>query len=337
MKKYTKVYTRENTLFSIQVWEEHQGHRLKNHFGENAPISLFEVRGGVAYVHYVEDIFEQWQRIIAATGNSNPEVIEQLMDRYATQIEKLEEIWRKEVFASREELVAFFDFMADMWVGVSVSYCLPETKNIDPRYQDLGMQLRNRSVDFLDNTDRVVHTTLQKLYPELGDLVKYISIEELRAGEVPDKSVLEDRQKQYLYFDFKILTGDIDVKDFALTQGITLVEEKIPEGIQELKGQVAMKGKATGRVRVLQNKSQIKDLVEGEVLVTAMTTPDFLPAMNKAVAFVTDEGGITCHAAIVAREMKKPCVIGTKFATQVLKNGDEVEVDADAGIVKLIT
>ena len=71
-------------------------------------------------------------------------------------------------------------------------------------------------------------------------------------------------------------------------------------------------------------------------MVSSMTVPDFLPAMKRASAFVTDEGGITCHAAIIAREMKKPCIIGTKIATQVLKNGTEVEVDANNGVVKIL-
>jgi pyruvate,water dikinase len=67
-----------------------------------------------------------------------------------------------------------------------------------------------------------------------------------------------------------------------------------------------------------------------------MTTPDYVPAMNKAAAFVTDEGGITCHAAIVAREMKKPCVIATRFGTKMFKDGDLIEVDADNGIIRKI-
>ena len=67
-----------------------------------------------------------------------------------------------------------------------------------------------------------------------------------------------------------------------------------------------------------------------------MTFPNYIAAMEKAAAFVTDEGGILCHAAIIAREMKKPCVIGTKIATQTLKNGDEVEVNANVGMVKII-
>ncbi len=73
---------------------------------------------------------------------------------------------------------------------------------------------------------------------------------------------------------------------------------------------------------------------KGDILVTSMTTPDYVPAMEKALAFVTDEGGLSCHAAIVAREMKKPCIIGTKIATKVLKENDLVEVDANKGIIK---
>ncbi len=65
-----------------------------------------------------------------------------------------------------------------------------------------------------------------------------------------------------------------------------------------------------------------------------MTVPDFVPAMRKAAAIVTDEGGITCHAAIIARELGKPCVIGTKFATKVFRDGDLVEVDSEVGVVR---
>jgi pyruvate,water dikinase len=67
-----------------------------------------------------------------------------------------------------------------------------------------------------------------------------------------------------------------------------------------------------------------------------MTFPSFISAMQKAAAFVTDEGSITCHAAIIAREMKKPCIVGTKIATQILHDGDLVDVDADNGVVKII-
>lgn len=67
-----------------------------------------------------------------------------------------------------------------------------------------------------------------------------------------------------------------------------------------------------------------------------MTTPDYILPMKKAMGFITDEGGATCHAAIVAREMNKPCITSTKIATKVLKDGDRIEVNADKGIVKIL-
>ena len=70
---------------------------------------------------------------------------------------------------------------------------------------------------------------------------------------------------------------------------------------------------------------------------TSMTTTNMVPLIRHAAAIVTDEGGITCHAAIISRELKIPCVVGTQIATKVLKNGDRVEVDADNGTVKIIS
>jgi len=70
--------------------------------------------------------------------------------------------------------------------------------------------------------------------------------------------------------------------------------------------------------------------------VTSMTRPEFVPLMKKAAGVVTDEGGISCHAAIISRELGIPCIIGTKTATRRLKDGDQVEVNADRGIVKII-
>ncbi|MFH1366572.1 MAG: PEP-utilizing enzyme [Patescibacteria group bacterium] len=108
------------------------------------------------------------------------------------------------------------------------------------------------------------------------------------------------------------------------------------KGIKVIKGMTAQQGKVKGKVRVIRLEHQTALLKTGEILVTSMTDPDMVPAMKKARAIVTDEGGITCHAAIVSRELKIPCVVGTKIATQVLKDGDRVEVDANIGIVRKI-
>ena len=89
-----------------------------------------------------------------------------------------------------------------------------------------------------------------------------------------------------------------------------------------------------GTVKYLKTAEDNFKVKKGDILVTKMTTPDYLPAMEKAAAFVTDEGGLTCHAAIIAREMDKPCIVGTKIATDIFIDGDKVEVDANKGIIK---
>jgi phosphohistidine swiveling domain-containing protein len=114
------------------------------------------------------------------------------------------------------------------------------------------------------------------------------------------------------------------------------VDSTSMENVREIKGQIAYKGNIKSRVIVVLRNEDFSKFQDGDILVTSMTRPEFVPLMKMASAFITDEGGITCHAAIVARELKKPCIIGTKIATKVLKDGDMVEVDADKGIVKII-
>jgi pyruvate, water dikinase len=104
--------------------------------------------------------------------------------------------------------------------------------------------------------------------------------------------------------------------------------------ITELKGNVAQTGLVKGTVKIVMSVKDLNKVKKGDILVTYMTSPNFLTAMKLAAAFVTNEGGLTCHAAIVAREMGKPCIIGTKIATKVFKDGDMVEMDANKGIVR---
>jgi len=103
-----------------------------------------------------------------------------------------------------------------------------------------------------------------------------------------------------------------------------------------VKGNVASKGRAKGPAKIVMHPTQITKVERGDVLVAPMTSPDFVVGMLKAVAIVTDHGGITSHAAIVSRELGLPCVVGTKIATKVFVDGDMLEVDAEEGLVKKI-
>ena len=129
------------------------------------------------------------------------------------------------------------------------------------------------------------------------------------------------------YVDYNRILGKM-YADFAPIPNTTHTSEVT------VRGQIGCKGKVTGRVRVIgMDGVAHANLQSGEILVCAMTTPDLLPLMQKAGAIVTDQGGILSHAAIVSRELQKPCIVATKNATQLLKDGDLVEVNADLGFV----
>jgi len=130
----------------------------------------------------------------------------------------------------------------------------------------------------------------------------------------------------------KILTGK-SAKTFLAKQKF----EKIKmDNLKELKGTCACPGKARGIIRVINLPEEIGKMKVGDIMLAHTTFPALVPAMKKASAVITEDGGITCHAAIVSRELKKPCVVGVKFALQVLKDGDIVKVDASKGVVTKI-
>ncbi len=123
-------------------------------------------------------------------------------------------------------------------------------------------------------------------------------------------------------------------RDFAIF-GAPLVDDSLGS-VRELKGVIAFKGVVRGIAKIVKVAHEIGKVNEGDIIIAPTTAPSFIFGMKRAAAFVTEEGGITSHAAIVAREMKKPCIIGTKVATRVFKDGDMVEVDAEKGIVRIV-
>ncbi len=116
-------------------------------------------------------------------------------------------------------------------------------------------------------------------------------------------------------------------------------EKEADENDVILKGLPASPGKISGTARVLLNVDEMEKFREGDILVTKMTAPDWVPIMGKARAIITDEGGLTCHAAIISRELGVPCIVGTSSfgqkATETLRDGETITVDAKNGLVYL--
>lgn len=168
-------------------------------------------------------------------------------------------------------------------------------------------------------------------YLQEKEVVSFLTGEELNL-----KKIISDRRKGFvLYLDPKkrlvCLAGNDIPK--ALTAFNLQTEEK---EIEEIKGTIASKGKAVGTVAIVRGVKDLEKVKEGNILVAVTTHPDYIPAMRKASAIITDEGGITSHAAIVSREFGIPCIVGTKNATKILHDGEKVEVEANKGLVKKI-
>jgi phosphohistidine swiveling domain-containing protein len=105
---------------------------------------------------------------------------------------------------------------------------------------------------------------------------------------------------------------------------------------EQLKGMCACPGNAKGVARVINVPADMPKMKAGDIMVSHNTYPSLVPAMKKAAAIITEEGGITCHAAIVSREMQIPCIVGVKGLLQALKDGDKLAVDATQGTIKVI-
>ena len=179
----------------------------------------------------------------------------------------------------------------------------------------------------------LVEETMRRFKMTREDLW-YVLPSEIKLLEKNKDLVLKEIEKRKSAFIFELIS-----KRESYISGNEAKEKFIEKDLEKadfFKGITGSRGKVQGTVRLVFSAKDMNNFKQGEILVSVTTNPEFILVMQKASAFITDEGGITCHAAIVAREMQKPCVVGIKFATKTLKNGDLVEVDADNGMVKII-
>jgi len=160
---------------------------------------------------------------------------------------------------------------------------------------------------------------------EIVDALKHSSVD-------PGLIAARKNETVMIFKKDKVITLEVDEK---LRNTIKAIEDDYFQGTK-IRGFSACRGNHTGIVKIIDDARDMYKMKKGDVLVSKMTTPDILMAIKESGAIVTDEGGLTCHAAIVSREFGIPCIIGTRIASRILKDGDLVEVDADKGVVKII-
>lgn len=241
---------------------------------------------------------------------------------------------KKEV-SSIPELEIFFKLFTGYMKYVAYTWILPGLDFVPQQIKDEAMILREKTESYAGRRDSIMVDFAKKIINDGSVDPTFLTLVEVK--NLPDKAkdITTQRSKGFLFYKGEIVTGD-KIKEFCEKNNIVIREPEI-QSQTEVKGMTAQKGVVRGKVRVIYTEEELgKIKTEEDILVTPMTRPEFVPAIKIAGAFVTDEGGIVCHAAIISRELKKPCIVGTKNATKIFKDGDLVEVDADNGMVKIL-
>jgi phosphoenolpyruvate synthase/pyruvate phosphate dikinase len=227
--------------------------------------------------------------------------------------------------ADRKKVIGEYGFSKKIayWLDVFDSYA---------RYHDLRKEVQMKAVYA---AHLILIETSRRTKVNADDLLWlwHDEIEKLLSGKKIDNSEISRRKAAIsVLITEKSIVYESGKE--ALESHNKFLKKYFPKA-GELKGSCASSGKAKGRARIcLGSVDAMKKIKKGDILVTGMTTPDYVPAMRKAAAIITDEGGITCHAAIISRELRIPCIVGTKNATSILKDCDLVGVDAGKGIIK---
>lgn len=251
--------------------------------------------------------------------------------------------WTKEEFASQ---IKTFN-KSSIQKQISFDQVIKDLKNSEKDLEYLLMAKRFIYIkDARDDFRRESVYYAGNLYKELArrmnlskDDTSYLQEKEIidfLSGNNISKEKIKERKKGFVvYLDenkkLVCLEGNV-VEKLLLMFNIPIVKEEI----KELTGMVASQGAAKGKVVIVKGIKDLNKVNEGDILVAVTTHPDYVAAMRKAAAIVTNEGGITSHAAIVAREFGIPCVVGTRHATSIFSDGDMVEVDSIKGIIKRI-
>ena len=199
--------------------------------------------------------------------------------------------------------------------------------------KDLRDDFRRKAVFYAQST--LFNELARRMNLKLKDISYFLEREilDFLDRNIVSKNYINWQKGFVIFFDNskKInCAGGKDVKITMRKLGISTKESYLTE----IKGVPASKGLIEGKVTIVKGVKDLLKVKKGDILVAVTTHPDYVPAMQKASAIVTDEGGITSHAAIVARELGVPCIVGTKKASKILKDNDKVEVDANIGFVR---
>ncbi len=334
---FQKSYSRDTTLFMQGLWARGLTQLSKEKFGWDNPYLPFIahfMNDGVVEIWEHKKAIEWFLNTLLDENRNGMEFLEKVFKEYVDLLGQLKKLHQKKFLDTRKDIERYTELVYQASLDMTLFFYVGVDKRSPSKAKKLSIQARKLG-DFFAENDVFVRNNISrrgKISKELAGVV--LSAEFIK---IPAKANLEKRLSRYLMIDGSVTySGSLDTLMKEHGEYVFEKNGALTGKVGEVAGQPAYKGVARGLVRIVRKQSHLEKVKKGDILVAPMTTPDFLPAMDRAAAFVTDEGGVTCHAAIVSREMEKPCVIGTKYATEVLRDGDLVEVDANKGVVRIL-
>lgn len=286
-------------------------------------------------IYYLEKEREMWNELFWLEENLEKEINEKNLSKAEENFLKIIEKYK--YFGSY-----FF---------IIFSLGLQLTKKFENRQEDSPEELKKHniwrnSVEF--NEKKLKESVLKfleffvvrrKINYEAKNLLNYLTfselIEILRGNFDPLKEIGKRKKEGYVFFGLKSFEGCYDITNTFKD----IVKELKEKNVEELVGSPAFVEEKVicGEAVIIKDVSELeKKNIKGKIIITSMTTPDFTPYLEHVKGIVTDEGGITSHAAILSREMKIPCIIGTQIATKTIENGEMIELNLKNGIINKI-
>lgn len=329
---YKKTISREKTIIETEIYYkgEYEGIKsLTNGLYYFKPLFIYDKEKGITNVYYNDLSLEESPKNIYYYMQKDIDNTKELYSKALESCDYLNKI------VDTNKAFNYKEFIHNMLI----IYPFTSLGNLAGHFENISQELKELLVDFRNNYDYILykaneylHLKVKEILPkEYQEHLKFLFIKEVFNNQLPSFETIEQRKRGYIYFDNKLELVEDSTK-WLEKKNITI--KKLQDG-NVIKGSIAYNGITTGKVCQVFKKEDFEKFQKGDILVTTMTTPKFTPILKIAGAIVTDEGGITCHAAIIARELKVPCIIGCKNATEVLKNGMIVEVNANEGIINI--
>lgn len=348
-KNWVHYLSRPFDLFGASLWHAWYATRQTQEiFSATMPNVLFvEEHPGVMRQYRIRPEWKRFDRVIEETVLQKPARCQKLLEQGMKLNLRAKRILRKgpSSFSTLEQSI---DFLIELALCATVlpfrSYrYYVQNSAENTRLLKLSEHLRGHSYYPQIFRKILVPLAQQRLREHKNifgpDPLHVVTLQELLSGKIPDLDGRVRAYKEKKRAIYQNLSGTETISWVKDIVPVLAALEHFPHPRRGnnfiLHGQSAFPGVVRAKARiVLQADPTGIVFRKGEILITLNSTPALMPLLQKCGGIVSDEGGLSCHAAIVARELKKPCVMGTKTATLLLQDGDDIEVDANNGIVK---